>query len=280
MLKDTLILFRKEHNLWKPVNGWLSLMPFPSQTALEDRLKAYFTVLRSSSRAAVKYTADNWQLYATVTGSALAMGTNASASVIYSGIQNVTVSIASIGPSGGMRTTSVRHDESAVVHLEGTHWPAFVMSVFQRIGSYGSLTGNAGVRNRGVHFLVVPSVGLKLGSGARISSLAGRFLPGYAGSGISHWTTGKTAFAGFKFTSGTNPTDYGWVRLVYTVSGNGEPNSITAIDWAWGPGPISAGETSSAPEPSTAGLAVLAIGAAGVAALRRRRKASEITAAV
>jgi hypothetical protein len=76
--------------------------------------------------------------------------------------------------------------------------------------------------------------------------------------------------------SANAPIDYGWVRLVYTVGLNGLPNSVTAVDWAYDDSgaPIAAGDTgsSSAPEPSAFAMGLLALGAAGVTALRRRRK--------
>ncbi|HEX4133616.1 MAG TPA: PEP-CTERM sorting domain-containing protein [Bryobacteraceae bacterium] len=64
--------------------------------------------------------------------------------------------------------------------------------------------------------------------------------------------------------------------MQYTVGSDGLVNSLTAIDWAYQTdgSAILAGDTGipSTPEPSTAALALLAMGAAGVAALRRRRE--------
>ena len=58
---------------------------------LEHRLEAYFATLRSTSlKDVLKRSAGNWQLYAAVTGSALAMVTNASAQMIASGVRGVT----------------------------------------------------------------------------------------------------------------------------------------------------------------------------------------------
>jgi len=57
---------------------------------LDQRLDAYFATLRSSSlKQALKRGAANWQLYAAVTGSAMAMATNASAQIIASGVRNI-----------------------------------------------------------------------------------------------------------------------------------------------------------------------------------------------
>lgn len=57
---------------------------------LDQRLEAYFATLRSSTpREAAKHGAGNWQIYAAVTGSALAMVTGASASIIGSETREV-----------------------------------------------------------------------------------------------------------------------------------------------------------------------------------------------
>ena len=75
---------------------------------LDRRLEAYFATLRSSSlREALKRSAGNWQIYAAVTGSAMAMVTSASASIIGSGIRDVTAeSIASVLAAKQHRTSS------------------------------------------------------------------------------------------------------------------------------------------------------------------------------
>ena len=58
---------------------------------LDHRLEAYFATLRASSvKEALKRSAANWQIYAAVTGSAMAMVTSASASIISNGTRDVT----------------------------------------------------------------------------------------------------------------------------------------------------------------------------------------------
>lgn len=91
---------------------------------------------------------------------------------------------------------------------------------------------------------------------------------------LAGWNPNSTGFAGFSFNN-AGQTDYGWVRLTYSVGANGLPDSMTAIDWAYDStgNPIQAGQTIAAtPEPATAGLAALALGSAGILALRRKRK--------
>lgn len=88
----------------------------------------------------------------------------------------------------------------------------------------------------------------------------------------------ETAQAGFLFaqnpTVGSDNVHYGWIRLrVDDADGNGLPDQVTAIDWAYESEvdkPIRAGQTT--PEPSTLALASLALGCAGLGALRRRRQ--------
>ena len=61
-----------------------------------ERLNSYFANLKATNLAdALKRSAANWQVYAAVTGSAIAMATNASAGVIkYINGPNVTASLA------------------------------------------------------------------------------------------------------------------------------------------------------------------------------------------
>jgi uncharacterized protein (TIGR03437 family) len=65
---------------------------------LDRRLEAYFATLPSSSlRKALQRSVGNWQIYAAVTGSAMAMVTSASASIIGTDVRNITVeAIASV----------------------------------------------------------------------------------------------------------------------------------------------------------------------------------------
>ena len=64
---------------------------------LDRRLEAYFATLRPSSlREVLKRSAANWQIYAAVTGSAVAMATSVSAADIGSGGRNTADAIASV----------------------------------------------------------------------------------------------------------------------------------------------------------------------------------------
>jgi hypothetical protein len=82
---------------------------------------------------------------------------------------------------------------------------------------------------------------------------------------------GTPGLLGLSFTSGADQFN-GWARIIANPGGLEGPESATLVDFAYNetPGdPIAAGE---APEPSS--LALFALGAAGILALRKRRQAS------
>jgi hypothetical protein len=96
------------------------------------------------------------------------------------------------------------------------------------------------------------------------------------GSGTGHFGVGtQTGFVGFSTKNG----DLGWLRVkVETpVAGTKYPDSLEVIDGAYNDvagQPITAGQTTSTPEPGTAALGLLATGATGLLAWRKRRSAS------
>lgn len=258
---------------------------------LDNRLRAYFATLRSSRLTG------NWQIYAAVTGSVMAMTTNASAQVIYSGIEDV---IAGPVASHTFKTNFVHSVK--ILNLNGM--PDLQLSVFQGHLA-GSTNWHGGVKLKSetgpVNFLHTNggSFVKKLASGAAISSKAGgvwatkgriasqQFSLKNAGTEFyagnekvaGGWPAGSIGFAGFSFKTVPgdrfSDTDYGWVRLEYLTGQNGAADEVEAIDWAYAAngGTITAGEGAS-PEPSTGALALLAAGAAGVAFLRRRKRAA------
>src|SRR5579859_7988436 len=64
---------------------------------LDHRLEAYFATLRSSSLSkTLKRSMGNWQIYAAVSGSAMAMATGASASIIGNGVRCARDPVASV----------------------------------------------------------------------------------------------------------------------------------------------------------------------------------------
>jgi PEP-CTERM motif len=259
---------------------------------LDNRLNAYFATLRRSSlRDALKRSVENWQVYAAVTGSAVAMATNSSASLIYSGPVNTTVSVSS-APTGHTHTSQkkiqLKNAAGAPIGI------GFNIIVVQDNPGPSFQFGAAGIQASQVDFLLSNNDIKRLSSNAAISGGAhtahshNGFVSGNhtaANQSISSgrrrysgWTKTK-GFAGFVFSTAGHQKDFGWVRLQYTVGANTLIDSLTVIDWGYqnnGTG-ITAGEGTpppAIPEPSTAALALLAAGAAGVTALRRYRKSS------
>jgi hypothetical protein len=87
------------------------------------------------------------------------------------------------------------------------------------------------------------------------------------------WSFGDTGYFGFKFTSGPD-TFYGWGVLSITGSPIGQGFIITEAYYENTPGlSIEVGSLTSIPEPASA-AALLGLGAAGIAAWRRRRPAA------
>ncbi len=291
-------------------------------TGLESRIETHFAGLSA------KRNVGNWQTYAAVTTSVMAMATSASATAISSpqGVTTTAGPIANLSTAGGYRISS---SKSINMGLGGV----FEIGVGQQHSEFqqrtgagptqsGFLFGAAGVKAGGnLKFLAgYYGTAAKFHSGAAALS-AGHALDANAASGLywnayggvagarkfpaqrvafftttqsggrfttagpnasrnQHFSTGspytsrfgwkcKTGYAGFKFTSSANNNvDYGWVQLQYTLGTNGLPNSITALSWEY-----DIPDTSSTPEPGTMAMGLLAAGAAGVVALRRRRKA-------
>jgi hypothetical protein len=238
-------------------------------------------VRASASGAALKRRFEKWPVYAAVTGAAMATATNASASIIYSGLLDETISVAS-------HLTNNRGYGHEVIPFKNTAGHSIAgFSIGVSHGSYAAdKFGDVELYGNGVvNFLLKSNFAKHLSSGAKISGAG--FVAGNHGvfdrfvSARLHQTygwakTGKTqGFVGFEIESvNGHAKDYGWVKLAFSLNGNGYPDGVTVISWAYQNNgvAIQAGDTGIAPEPSTMALAILAAGAAGVAALRRVRK--------
>jgi hypothetical protein len=217
----------------------------------------------------------NWKsggsVLATVAGSALALATNANAGIIYSGIQNVTATRpAGIGTAAAGFTVG-----GAPWHVSATNFQAS-----RRSTALARLHESPG--NGEAFMFTGPFNVKKLASGAVISagqSFISRSFPLLRRKNNFSFTgqflNSSTGFAGIKFNQGGN-TLYGWIRLHVNI-GPQNAVSVTAIDWAYNDvtgQSIVAGQgiPTAAPEPSTAAMALLAAGSAGVLAWRRRRR--------
>ena len=219
---------------------------------------------------------NNWKstgtMLATVAGSALALATNANAGIIYSGVQNLTVSL----PNGGPAVSS-----AALNGLAPIPWD---IRVFNALRS-GRSTASAQLHEvvgHGDAFMAMSSFSpnaLKLASGDVISAgktFVNRSFPLLRRKNLASYTgaflNSSVGFVGIKFNLSGN-AHFGWIRLHVDI---GPGTSITekAIDWAYNDvagQQILAGQGAT-PEPSTFSLGLLAAGAAGVLAWRKRRK--------
>jgi hypothetical protein len=254
--------------------------PKDRKSDLHSRLNSYVESVRRPQEGTREHRPSNWTAYATVAGSALAMASSASAAIIYTNGSPVTSSISSISKS----VFAQRYDqpgfplagrdlELALVQSHRSATPT-LLSGFAEIFSskFANLFGDA------KSALVLK----RLNSGDAISSLAASWMRvGVLFDGntsVGHegvFNSGQAGLAALRLPTAGGQFDYGWIRLEYSNGANGLPDSFEAIDWAYNNTPgmaIEAGQqVAGAPEPSTAAMALLAAGAAGVLALRRRK---------
>jgi hypothetical protein len=241
----------------------------------------------------------NWQMYAAAAGSALAMASSASANSITYGVLDVTASITPF--ASGTKLNSVSRPVNTQVGSR-TQNKSFMINGAKLgigVGSFrvpnthsGSANAFLHLARNGVNGFVTQSGTLaKVASGAKISHGNVKFLstdngigtrPGLGfeqgnhGMASGPFKPSQTGFAGFGIHTAGGSDFYGWVRLEYMDSPRG-PDEVEAIDYAVSDvagASINAGQevaSSAVPEPSTLPLSLLAAGAAGVLALRRRR---------
>jgi hypothetical protein len=201
-----------------------------------------------------------WAAYAAAAGSALAMSGAADADIIYSGVQNVTIE-----SIGGVKS-------NARIDVDGNGDDDLFMSVNGRGFATVDISNGAQVAYSGMSYWARRfGSGSTIGSGADFNTFS-KFIRGTDNKGgtFGNWNFSTTGIAGFQLGSG----NFGWIRLhVESISGK-SADKLTAIDWAYedSGAAIAAGATGSA-APAPASLALLATGAVGVAAMRRRRKA-------
>jgi len=267
---------------------------------LGPRVEAY----RQSIAAAVsspfgKDKFGNWQIYAAAAGSALAMASSASASTITYGTLDV---IASITPfASGTKLNSVNRPVNTQIGSRFQTKSFTIRGAELKIGVFSfrvpnTKSGSAAAilrlaKSQVNGFVTKTGTLANLASGAKISQGNVKFLStdnhiatgpvlasehGNHGMLMGNFAPSKTGFAGIGIHTAGGSDFFGWVRLEFKDSARG-PDEIEAIDYAVNDvagASINAGQgapASAVPEPSTLPLALLAAGAAGVLALRRRR---------
>ena len=250
---------------------------------LTEQLERYSSSARSrATLATLRQRMGNWPVYAAVTGSALATATAASANsiVTYTGSP---ITVSSNGTRGshytGIRIGAMPRSFSFTVargHNESSGGAGLAFAGFEM----SKLTSSGILKNLAAGQLVSSSA-KNWRSGKNDSGRSGMFARRITSSGptagFGNWKTGVPGFVGFRFTTSTNhQLDYGWAEVEFNVDGNTLPNSVTLLALAYDSSgaAIAAGDTgvSSTPEPGTAGLMLLALGAVGVTVLRGRKR--------
>lgn len=272
----------------------------PAGSELESRLTAYQQNIQSQA-AEGRSKRPDWSMYAAVAGSALAMASNASANSIITGAINKTLpdvlgahtSVAGVGPADGVLRASVvegffkTHTQTRTktkTHTSTHGGPGSTSSPGNP--GHGSGTNIHTHTHTHVHTHTI----LREGPGIAVDSTKGGL--GIAFDSARDNTTGRPitqgdfvaqhatfprngdVFLGAEWFVPGNSTPYlGWILVDF-------PGDI--VSWAYNENAgesILAGQTSndsipnSTPEPSSAAMALLAAGAAGVLAWRRRRAA-------
>lgn len=242
--------------------------------------------------------AAEWAAYAAAAGAALAMSSAADASIIYVNPTDIVLNINQ--PLLSSSNTSTFID----LNNDGTNDFQLLLNWDSNGASFSSATAFGSAYLNGVNGgrvaqvgsvselaqlpLNTPiDVGLNFG---QFGLIVGNFYSITSGgstaansSGV--WVEDVQSFAGVRFNIGGN-THYGWIRLSWndthgidtSMTPDGFVDQVTIYDWAYESTPdttILAGATPpptppTVPEPGS--LALLATGAAGIAALRRRRQ--------
>lgn len=183
------------------------------------------------------------------------------AAVIYSGIQNLTTSSVDVA----------NFDAAIPVDVDGDSAPDFGIALGARIGLAAASVGVQGDPTNSFLLPLLPgqfvgpvdaswksAVGLMAGVDTPPTAVYGPWAPPH-----------ETGIFGFAFVDSSSATHYGWARANVQFDLPNGSSSATVIDWAY----ESQADTpiqSPIPEPST--LSLLALGAAGLAALRARRR--------
>jgi hypothetical protein len=213
----------------------------------------------------------NWSIYAGATASALAMSTSAHASIVYVNLDSKTVTVTH--NSGTSNNTHLN------INGLGSLWMYVVFDGPPDPNGSAFLleSGRPGVVMAGRFNLKDFALNASITAGMQFHQGAAELISNFNGHVTGSFPDGVPGFAGFQLSNG----DLGWVRLEWNDSTyhDGYPDHLIAIDAAYNDvagQPILAGQgiPAATPEPGTMPLTLLAAGAIGIAAWKRRRKAA------
>ena len=228
----------------------------------------------------------SWPLYAAATGSALAFATSAHAGTIYSGVQNLQISVPEAGP--------LHETANGTLHILGQLF-TFNLNRTLRHSFYGGsdqagrafIGGNAILDDNGSRSARRLASGANITAGAPFVGVFGAnnlrqhktsHFYGTHTTTIGEWFKNDDAFAGIRVHTGGGD-HLGWIQIrLQDTNSDDWVDHMTIVDWAYNDvagASIAAGDTgapSAVPEPGTRAMALLAVGAAGVLALRKRRQ--------
>jgi len=210
-----------------------------------------------------------WMAYATAGAATALVGVySAEGAIHYSGALNITLNAA---PGGTAQTYVNLVGQPAGNSLNPFH-ARLSSSSGATIGvakwfMYGGVSGAvAGFAAGG--FQYASRLNFGQGINSRPFVLGGGTMAYGNGYGNDQWLAAGVGFIGFRFDNGSG-MQYGWAQVRMEEGAPG--NSFTLIDYAYGDlgDMITAGQTTSIPEPGSLGL--LAFGGLGLVAWRRQR---------
>lgn len=218
---------------------------------------------------------------AALLGSVFTLPVGVDAGVVYSGVQNLTATLAPGDRVASVGTANGSRDETLLLDLDGNLVNDFELRLVQ--------FRNVGVGRGGVAFNgLVPDNGVAAVEGGfpvRVtSSNIGASVADWKRSKILHYFSDRVGTYGFaanspfilgvRFKDGAD-THYGWIRLLIESGSEGFPVSVKAVDWAWND--VAGALTHIEPVPeANSGLVLLAAGGTGLAAWRLRRRQAPV----
>ena len=247
--------------------------------SLSGDIEQYSSMVTSNNAGHQEEGFSRWLNYTAVAGSVLAMSSTVDAAVIYSGIQNLTL------PNG--------QNPQIDIDMNGDLINDFAFyTFFSNTDSYGYAAVKAGTNG-----VAINGQGLfadKLSTGDIIDSRLA-FLQngkealfrsvstdgGVYANPRAEWGATSTGIMAAKLNVNSD-SYFAWIRVALSEHGNGYPDDITVIDWAYentGAGLIAGSaldlsppppDVSAVPLPGSLGL--LASGVAGLATFRKRRR--------